>query len=135
MLYLYFGALALFAYLAPLKIVVPTLLLLPLLAAVVRTAATAFTSARPTFGETVRAVAYAFLLFGFGALVVFAFSIGGDSLRSGALLVAVVFAGTFCASVPGFVLGLGTTIAHSALLALISGVVTSLLVAAFILLV
>ena len=120
------GALLFFAFMAPLKVTLATCLLLLIIPTVVKISAQSVVGLDFSFGEAFKAVALSFIFISVALFTLVSFVIGTSAHISGLPSLAVL-AGIFSAYVLGFSLALGTTFGASAVIALISTVVSGLL--------
>jgi hypothetical protein len=121
---LFIGAFLFFAFMAPVKVTVVTCMLLLLVTSVVKVSANAVANTNTTFGEAFKAVGLSFF---FGVVALFtlvSFSKGtGTSTFSGLSAMAVLCA-LLASYVLGFKVALGTSFASSAVIALISTIIS-----------
>ncbi|SFP70822.1 hypothetical protein SAMN05216567_10883 [Variovorax sp. OK605] len=117
---LFIGALLFFAFMTPVKLAVAVGALVLFVTVVVKVSAQVVGGVSPTLGESFRSVFYASLLVALALLAFLSFT-GGVAVHhvEGWPAVAVL-AGLFVAYTLGFQLGIGTSFGASAMVALIS---------------
>ncbi|SEK01559.1 MULTISPECIES: hypothetical protein [unclassified Variovorax] len=117
---LFIGALLFFAFMTPVKLAVAVGALVLFVTVVVKVSAQVVAGVSPTLGESFRSVFYASLLVALALLAFLSFT-GGVAVHhvEGWPAVAVL-AGLFVAYTLGFQLGIGTSFGASAMVALIS---------------
>lgn len=117
---LFIGALLFFAFMTPVKLAVAVGALVLFVTVVVKVSAQVVAGVSPTLGESFRSVFYASLLVTLALLAFLSFT-GGVAVHhvEGWPAVAVL-AGLFVAYTLGFQLGIGTSFGASAMVALIS---------------
>ena len=122
---LFVVAFTFFAFLAPLKVTLITCATLLMITTVVKISAQSVVGLSFSFGEAFKAVALSFFFLVVALFTLFSFSIGTQAQISG-LPVLGVLAGFFSAYILGFKWGLGTTFGASAVIALISTLISTL---------
>ena len=124
---IFVGAFLFFAFVAPIEVTLLTCALLVTSAVVVKLAAQVVANTSPSLGEAFKSVGLSFAFLAIGLFTLASFSRGtGVSHFTGLPAVAVLGAllGSY---VLGFKLALGTSLAASAVIALVSTAVTGLL--------
>jgi len=119
-------SLIVFAVWAPVKVTAITLVGMFVIASVVRTVAQSVAGTTFTYGESLKAMGYSFALMLLATFTIFSFVLGAGASISGigGLLVLAAF---FASYILGFSIGLGTNFGASAIIALISTVISSVL--------
>lgn len=123
---LFVSAFVFFAVLAPLKITLFTCAMLLLVTSVVKISAQSIVDLEFSYGEAFKAVALSFFFLVLALFTLVSFFIGTSTQISGLPALAVL-AGFFSAYILGFKFGLGTTFGASAIIALVSTFISSLL--------
>ena len=121
------GAFLFFAFIAPFKTVVVFVGLLLTVTLVVKVSAQAVANMKPTLGEAFQAVAYSLMLAAAALLVLLSFSSGTGVHSFGGISAIVVLFGLLTAYSLGFKIGLGASLGASFLVALMSTVVSAIL--------
>lgn len=117
---LFIGALLFFAFMTPVKVAVAVGALVLSVTLVVKVSAQVVAGVSPTLGESFRAVFYASLLVALALLGAMSFSGGTGIHHIEGWPAAAVLAGLFVAYTLGFQLGIGTSFGASAVVALVS---------------
>ena len=123
---LFTGAFLFLAFIAPLKATLLTAAVLLIVTTVVKISAQTVVSLDFSYGESFKAVALSFFFLCIALLTLVSFSFGTGAQISG-LPALMVLAGFFSAYILGFKFGLGTTFGASAVIALISTLISSLI--------
>jgi hypothetical protein len=111
----------------PLKIAVAICVMLVLITGVVKFSAQIYTSTSVLFADAFKAVSYAFFFLVVALFTLLSFQKGTGISQFSGLPALGVLAGLFSAFAIGFELGLGTTFGASAIIALISTVISGVL--------
>ena len=117
---LFIGAFVFFAFMAPLKLTVAVCALVLFVTVVVKISAQVVAGASPTVSESFKAVFYASLFVALALLAFVSFSSGTGIHHVDGLPALAAMAGLFVAYTLGFQLGIGTSFGASAVIALIS---------------
>ena len=117
---LFIGAFVFFAFMAPLKLTVAVCALVLFVTVVVKISAQVVAGASPTLSESFKAVFYASLFVALALLAFVSFSSGTGIHHVDGLPALAAMAGLFVAYTLGFQLGIGTSFGASAVIALIS---------------
>lgn len=117
---LFIGALLFFAFMTPLKLAVAVGALVLFVTLVVKMSAQVVAGVSPTLGEAFRSVFYASLLVALALLAFVSFSSGTGMHHVEGWPAVAVLAGLFVAYTLGFQMGIGTSFGASAVVALIS---------------
>jgi hypothetical protein len=119
-------SLIIFAVWAPVKVTAITILGIFVIATVVRTVAQSVAGTTFTYGESLKAIGYSFALMLLATFTIFSFILGAGTSISG-IGGLLVFAAFFASYILGFSIGLDTSFGASAIIALISTVISSVL--------
>jgi hypothetical protein len=114
-----------FVFMAPGKVVASTLLTAAVVSAVVRFTAQSITRSPVTYVESLKAVGLSLLFLGLALVALAQLSFQTQVYDYDGLSGWAVFIGLFSAYVLGFKVGLGTTFTSSAMIALVSTVMSS----------
>ncbi|HEX7866994.1 MAG TPA: hypothetical protein VF555_18720 [Variovorax sp.] len=117
---LFIGAVVFFAFIAPLKLAVTVCALVLVVTVAVKVSAQVVAGASPTLGEAFRPVFYASLLVALVLLAFMSFSSGTGVHHIDGWPAVAVLSGLFVAYTLGFQIGIGTSFGASAVVALIS---------------
>ena len=117
---LFIGAFIFFAFLAPLKLTVAVCALVLFVTVVVKISAQVVAGVSPTLSESFKSVFYASLFVALALLAFVSFSSGTGIHQVDGLPALAVMAGLLVAYTLGFQLGIGTSFGASAVIALIS---------------
>jgi len=117
---LFIGAFVFFAFMAPLKLTVAVCALVLFVTVVVKISAQVVAGASPTLSESFKSVFYASLFVALALLAFVSLSSGTRIHHVDGLPALAVMAGLFVAYTLGFQLGIGTSFGASAVIALIS---------------
>ena len=128
---LFIGAFLFFAFIAPLKVTLAACGLLLILVAVVRYTAATVSGNESSFGEAAKGVGLSFFFLVIAFTILISFSTGTGVNRFTGLASAGVFATFLAAYTLGFKLSLGLTLGASAVVSLVSAVVSTGLFAVF----
>ena len=117
---LFIGAFIFFAFMAPLKLTIAVCALVLFVTVVVKISAQVVSGVSPTLGESFKSVFYASLLVALALLAFVSFSSGPAVHHVEGLPAVAVMVGLFVAYTLGFQIGIGTSFGASAVVALIS---------------
>jgi hypothetical protein len=117
---LFIGALLFFAFMTPVKLAVAVGALVLFVTVVAKVSAQVVAGVSPTLGESFRSVFYASLLVALALLAFLSFTSGVAVHHVDGWPAVAVLAGLFVAYTLGFQLGIGTSFGASAMVALIS---------------
>ncbi|RTQ31861.1 hypothetical protein EJP69_24795 [Variovorax gossypii] len=121
---LFIGAILFFAFMTPLKLAVAVCALVLVVTVVVKVSAQVVAGNSPTLGESFKSVFYASLLVALALLAFMSFSSGTGMHHVDGWPAVAVLAGLFMAYTLGFQIGIGTSFGASAVVALISTLVS-----------
>ncbi|MET3183746.1 UNVERIFIED_ORG: hypothetical protein ABIC43_006938 [Variovorax guangxiensis] len=121
---LFIGAILFFAFMTPLKLAVAVCALVLVVTVVVKVSAQVVAGNSPTLGESFKSVFYASLLVALALLAFMSFSSGTGVHHVDGWPTVAVLAGLFVAYTLGFQIGIGTSFGASAVVALISTLVS-----------
>ncbi|SEL70511.1 hypothetical protein SAMN05518845_11076 [Variovorax sp. YR750] len=121
---LFIGAILFFAFMTPLKLAVAVCALVLVVTVVVKVSAQVVAGNSPTLGESFKSVFYASLLVALALLAFMSFSSGTGMHHVDGWPAVAVLAGLFVAYTLGFQIGIGTSFGASAVVALISTLVS-----------
>lgn len=122
---LFTSAFLFLAFIAPLKATLLTAAVLLIVTTVVKISAESVVGLDFSYGEAFKAVGLSFFFLGIALFTLVSFSFGTGAQIYGLPALAVI-AGIFSAYILGFKFGLGTTFGASAVIALISTLISSL---------
>ncbi|MDP9895523.1 hypothetical protein J2W32_004621 [Variovorax boronicumulans] len=117
---LFVGALIFFAFMTPLKLAIAVCALVLFVTVVVKVSAQVVAGVSPSLGESFKSVFYASLLVALVLLAYMSFSSGTGIHHVAGLPAIAVMAGLFVAYTLGFQIGIGTSFGASAVVAIIS---------------
>ena len=121
---LFIGAILFFAFMTPLKLAVAVCALVLVVTVVVKVSAQVVAGNSPTLGESFKSVFYASLLVALALLAFMSFSSGTGIHHVEGWPAVAVLLGLFVAYTLGFQIGIGTSFSASAVVALISTLVS-----------
>lgn len=121
---LFVGAILFFAFMTPLKLAVAVCALVLVVTVVVKVSAQVVSGSSPTLGESFKSVFYASLLVALALLAFVSFSSGTGIHHVEGWPAVAVLVGLFVAYTLGFQIGIGTSFGASAVVALISTLVS-----------
>jgi len=122
---LFVGALIFFAFMMPLKLAIAVCALVLFVTVVVKVSAQVVAGVSPSLGESFKSVFYASLLVALVLLAYMRFSSGTGIHHVEGLPSIAVMAGLFVAYTLGFQIGIGTSFGASAVVAIISTLLSS----------
>ncbi|MGJ7603077.1 hypothetical protein ACSFA7_01955 [Variovorax sp. LT1R20] len=117
---LFIGALIFFAFMTPLKLAIAVCALVLFVTVVVKISAQVVAGVSPSLGESFKSVFYASLFVALALLAYMSFSSGTGNHHVEGLPAIAVMVGLFVAYTLGFQIGIGTSFGASAVVALIS---------------